>query len=103
MGGVGDPLRARECLTKVVHWLHANGVSKRELNQNTAATLQQVDEDNDVIVTERGRPRWRISVVNDFDTRLLRLEQEGRYTAPSTNPPPWPDQPGGPAYPEAEV
>ena len=78
-------------------------VSKRELNQNTAATLQQVDEDNDVIVTERGRPRWRISVVNDFDARLLRLEQEGRYTAPSPNPPPWPDQPGGPAYPEAEV
>ncbi|MDO5083623.1 type II toxin-antitoxin system Phd/YefM family antitoxin [Arachnia propionica] len=39
-------------------------VTKRELNQDTAATLQQVDDDNDVIVTERGRPRWRISTVD---------------------------------------
>ncbi|RRD49413.1 type II toxin-antitoxin system Phd/YefM family antitoxin [Arachnia propionica] len=78
-------------------------VTKRELNQNTAATLQQVDDDNDVIVTERGRPRWRISTVNDFEATLLRLEREGRYTPPSPNPPPWPDHPGGPAYTDAEV
>ncbi|MGL4744539.1 MAG: type II toxin-antitoxin system Phd/YefM family antitoxin, partial [Dermatophilaceae bacterium] len=38
-------------------------VTKRELNQHTAAVLDQVTETNDVVVTERGTPRWRVSAV----------------------------------------
>ncbi|MFT4052331.1 MAG: type II toxin-antitoxin system prevent-host-death family antitoxin [Microbacterium sp.] len=78
-------------------------VSKRELNQNTAAVLDRVTATDDVIVTERGRPRWRVSAVTDGESVLARMEREGRYTPPAAAPAPWPDQPGGPAYTAEEA
>lgn len=78
-------------------------INKRELNQRTAAVLDQVTETDDVVVTERRKPRWRISAVRDRDTALERLEREGRYTPPTSDPAPWPAHPGGPAYTEAEA
>ena len=78
-------------------------VSKRELNQQTAAVLAQVNATDDVIVTERGEPRWRVSLVRDDDTPLARLAREGRYSPPSNEPVAWPDRPGGPRYTEHEA
>lgn len=78
-------------------------VTKRELNQDTAAVLAKVTETDDIVVTERGRPRWRVSTVRDDDTALARLEREGRYTPPSKTPTPWPSHPGGRAYNTAEA
>lgn len=77
--------------------------SKRELNQRTAAVLDQVTDNQDVVVTERRKPRWTISTVRDRDTVLGRLEREGRYTPPSSEPTPWPSTPGGPAYTQSEA
>lgn len=78
-------------------------VTKRELNQNTAAVLDRVTETEDLVVTERGRPRWRVSAVLDPDSALQRLEREGRYTPPASDPAPWPREPGGPSYTDAQV
>ena len=78
-------------------------ITKRELNQRTAAVLDQVTDNDDVVVTERGKPRWRVSTVRDRDTALARLEREGRYTPPASQPAPWPGRPGGPTYTEAEA
>jgi antitoxin (DNA-binding transcriptional repressor) of toxin-antitoxin stability system len=78
-------------------------VTKRELNQHTAAVLDQATVTDDVVVTERGKPRWRVSAVLDHDTVLARLEREGRYTPPAVVPAPWPSQPGGPTYTDDEV
>jgi antitoxin (DNA-binding transcriptional repressor) of toxin-antitoxin stability system len=78
-------------------------VSKRELNQHTAAALALVTASEDLIVTERGTPRWRVSVVAERESTLARLEREGRYTPPAANPAPWPDHPGGPRYTTEEV
>jgi prevent-host-death family protein len=78
-------------------------ITKRELNQRTAAVLDQVTDAHDVVVTERGKPRWRVSAVRHPDTGLERLEREGRYTPPATEPAPWPRRPGGPTYTEAEA
>lgn len=73
-------------------------ISKRELNQQTAAVLEKVTDTDDVVVTERGTPRWRVTTVRESDTTLARLEREGRYTPPSSEPAPWPAVPGGPTY-----
>ncbi|RPA06171.1 type II toxin-antitoxin system Phd/YefM family antitoxin [Gordonia sp. OPL2] len=78
-------------------------VSKRQLNQQTAAVLDQVSDTDDVVVTERGKPRWRISAVTVHGSTLARLEREGRYTPASSDPAPWPDQTGGRKYTDAEV
>lgn len=78
-------------------------VTKRELNQHTAAVLDRVTTTEDVVVTERGTPRWRLSPVGEQDTPLVRLEREGRYTPPAVSPVPWPESPGGPAYTDAQV
>ena len=78
-------------------------MTKRELNQHTASVLDQVTDIDDVVVTERGKPRWRVSTVRDSDTALARLEREGRYAPPAPNPAPWPHHPGGPAYTESEA
>lgn len=78
-------------------------VTKRELNQQTAAVLDQVTDTDDVVVTERGKPRWRLSAVAVHDSTLARLEREGRYTPPSSDPAPWPDMPGGPVYTDVEA
>lgn len=78
-------------------------ITKRELNQRTAAVLDLVTGTDDVVVTERGEPRWRVSTVREQDTPLVRLEREGRYTPPSSMPAPWPRHPGGPAYTSSQA
>lgn len=78
-------------------------ITKRELNQNTAAALARVTDSDDLIVTERGKPRWRVSAVRERDTVLDRLEREGRYAPPSSTPAPWPDHADDPAYTDAQV
>lgn len=78
-------------------------ITKRELNQHTAAVLDRVTDIDDVVVTEYGKPRWRVSTVHDHDTVLDRLEHERRYTPPASTPTPWPDHPGGPAYTSDQV
>jgi prevent-host-death family protein len=78
-------------------------VTKRELNQNTADVLARATDEGDVVVTERGRPRWRIVSFQHHDDALTRLEREDLYTPASTSPTPWPDRPGGPAHTESEV
>ena len=78
-------------------------VSKRDLNQHTAEVLGEVTDGDDVVVTERGTPRWRVSTFRDADTPLARLERDGRYAPPSSEPAPWPRKPGGPTYTDADV
>lgn len=78
-------------------------VTKRELNQHTAAVLGRVTDEGDVIVTERGAPRWRVSFFSGEETPLDRWERTGRYTPPATDPAPWPAAPGGPRYTGAQV
>ncbi|MEQ6896060.1 hypothetical protein [Microbacterium sp. KR10-403] len=78
-------------------------VTKRELNQNTAAVLAEAASADGLVVTERGKPQWRISVFREEESPLTRLESEGRYTPPSASPAPWPETPGGPAYTDADV
>ncbi len=78
-------------------------VTKRDLNQRTAEVLAQVTESGEVVVTERGTPRWRVSVFRDESSALERLEREGRYTPPPAEPTPWAEEVGGPTYSEAEV
>ncbi|WP_431835563.1 type II toxin-antitoxin system Phd/YefM family antitoxin [Cellulomonas sp. Y8] len=65
-------------------------VTKRELNQHTAAVLARADDGVEIVVTERGRPRWRVSGYSAPSGGLDRLQREGRYTPPSTDAPPWP-------------
>lgn len=78
-------------------------VTKRELNQNTASVLRQVTAAGDVIITERGVPRWRLSIFTDDDGPLSRLERAGLYTPPATEPAPWPAAPAGPSYTADQV
>lgn len=78
-------------------------VTKRDLNQNTASVLRQVTEADDIVVTEHGKPKWRISAYRQGENALTRLAREGQYTPPAQNPTPWPSQPGGPRYSAAEV
>lgn len=78
-------------------------VTKRELNQNTAAVLDRVTETEDLVVTERGKPRWRVSAVLERESALQRLERDGRYTPPAAKPAPWPSRPGGPPYTGTQV
>ena len=78
-------------------------VTKRELSQNAEAVLDAVTEVDDIVVTELGMARWRVSSMREADTRLARLEREGRYTPPATAPTPWPSRPGGRAYTSGEA
>ncbi|MCI1746637.1 MAG: type II toxin-antitoxin system prevent-host-death family antitoxin [Acidipropionibacterium sp.] len=73
-------------------------VTKRDLNQRTADVLAKVAELGEVIVTERGEPRWRVSSYRGEDDALGRAERQGRYTAPVPRPVPWPEVVGGPRY-----
>ena len=78
-------------------------ITKRELNQHTAAALEKVTADDDIVVTERGRPRWRITAVRSQDSTLERLERTGQYVPPAATPAPWADAPSGPSYTEQAV
>ncbi len=83
-------------------------ISVGELRRNPTRMLKDVAVDRvtttgEVIVTERGVPRWQVSVFHHHDAPLARLERDGRYTPPATTPTPWPSHPGGPAYTDAGV
>jgi len=78
-------------------------VTKRELNQHTASVLDRATKTGDVVVTERGEPRWRVSPFTGQDAPLVRMERDGRYTRPASEPAPWPSHPGGPRYTDAAV
>lgn len=74
-------------------------MTKRELNQRTSDVLAQATEAGEVIVTERGEPRWRVSSYQQGqDDALSRAERQGRYTAPAAKPVAWPEVVGGPRY-----
>lgn len=78
-------------------------VTKRDLNQRTSAVLDRVIETGEIIVTERGEPRWRVSAYRSQDAPLARAERQGRYTPPASIPALWPNRPGGPAYESGDV
>ena len=78
-------------------------VTVTELNRNTAAVLRQVTATKDIIVTEHGKPRWRISTYRHNEAAHARLERLGHYTSPAKAPTPWPDSPSGPKYTDAQV
>lgn len=78
-------------------------VTKRDLNQHTASVLEHVTDEGDVVVTERGEPRWRVSVFGGQEAPLARMERDGRYTPPASAPAPWPNDPGGPRYTDADA
>lgn len=78
-------------------------VTKRDLNQRTASVLDQVTETGDIVVTERGKPRWRISALSGQDAPLMRMERDGRYSPPTPTPAPWPSHPCGPKYADGDV
>lgn len=65
-------------------------ITKRELNQQTAQVLAEVRPGEEVIVTERGVPRWRIEAVESIADPVERLRAQGRIIPASPNPPPWP-------------
>lgn len=77
--------------------------TKRELNQHTAAVLARATKTGVVVVTERGEPRWRVSPFTGQDAPLVRMERDGRYTRPASEPAPWPSHPGGPRFTDADV
>lgn len=78
-------------------------VTKRDLNQRTSAVLAQAAEIGEVIVTERGEPRWKVSSFRGEDDALARTERQGRYTAPATRRVSWPESVGGPRYESEDV
>lgn len=78
-------------------------VTKRDLNQQTATVLARVSASGDVIVTERGKPRWRLSVYQGGRGSLDNLEREGIYTPPAAEPAAWPSSPGGRKYTDGDV
>lgn len=66
-------------------------ITKRELNQQTAKVLAEVEADEVVIVTERGQPKWQLTRVDFVMDPLIQLQLEGKVTPPSGDAPPWPD------------
>jgi antitoxin (DNA-binding transcriptional repressor) of toxin-antitoxin stability system len=65
-------------------------ISKRELSQQTARVLETVTIGRPVIITERGRARWRIESIDAAADPIASLRAEGRITPPKTTPAPWP-------------
>lgn len=78
-------------------------VTKRDLNQHTASVLDRVTDTGDIIITERGEPRWQLSTYRGQTAPLVRLERDGRYTPPASTPTPWPSDPGGPVYTDTDI
>ncbi|NKE09831.1 MULTISPECIES: type II toxin-antitoxin system Phd/YefM family antitoxin [Kocuria] len=78
-------------------------VTKRDLNQRTAEVLARVVEAGEVVVTERGEPRWRVSYYVGQDDSLARAQRQGRYTPPVLKQVPWPEVVGGPRYESGDV
>lgn len=65
-------------------------ITKRQLNQQTAQVLAEVQAGEPVLVTERGVARWRIEAVDSIPDPVARMLAQGRITPPSKNPAPWP-------------
>lgn len=78
-------------------------ITKRQLNQQTAQVLAEVQAGEPVLVTERGVARWRIEAVDSIADPVARMLAQGRITPPSKNPPPWPDRAESARYSPAEV
>lgn len=78
-------------------------MTKRDLNQRTSDVLAQATEVGEVIVTERGAPRWRVSSYRGQDGALARAERQGRYTPEASRYVPWPDAVDGPRYASEDV
>lgn len=53
-------------------------VTKRELNQQTAAILAAASAGEPVVVTERGVARWRIDAIDAHPDPVARLRAEGK-------------------------
>ena len=78
-------------------------VSKRDLNQRTSHVLEQVTQVGEVVITERGEPRWRVSAYGGQDDALARAVRQGRYTPPLSASVAWPVTVGGPEYESEDV
>lgn len=78
-------------------------VTKRDLNQRTTEVLGHASASGEVIVTERGEPRWRVSAYSGQDDPLARAERQGRYSPPASTRVPWPADAGGPRYRSDDV
>lgn len=78
-------------------------VTKRDLNQRTTDVLALAAESGEVIVTERGEPRWRVTSYRGQDDALARAQRQGRYTPPAPTRVPWPATAGGPRYTSEDV
>ena len=76
-------------------------ITKRELNQQTAQVLADVDSAGPVVVTERAVPRWRIDAVDAAADVIARLRAEGRIVPPKAEQSPWPRR--GRRYSPADV
>jgi len=71
-------------------------VTKRELNQNTAAVLAQAQEQvTGVVILERGVPKWQIIPLETGTpiSSLALLEAQGLATRANPNPVPWDELP----------
>ncbi|MDO5618841.1 type II toxin-antitoxin system Phd/YefM family antitoxin [Kocuria sp.] len=78
-------------------------VTKRDLNQRTTEVLARVIAAGEVVVTERGEPRWRVSSYRCQDDALARAQRQGRYLPPPANPVPWAEVAVGPRYESGDV
>lgn len=68
-------------------------VTKKELNQHTAQVLERVTPHHELVVTERGKPRWHVTAYEPTPNVLDRLAREGHYTPPTASfSDPWPDE-----------
>ncbi|WP_102159667.1 type II toxin-antitoxin system Phd/YefM family antitoxin [Zhihengliuella halotolerans] len=98
-----DPLRAWLNVRHRYYNEVMKSISKRDLNQKTAEVLDRISaEDEPVLVTERGKPRWRIEPVDGHTDLWDKLRAEGRLSSPKSVETPWPtENPGD--YTQAEV
>ena len=78
-------------------------VSKRELTQHTAAVLNCVTETEDIVVTEQGKPRWRIVAFQGQNLQFDTPRTTGRDTPTVRGQYSWPRHPGGSKYTVDEV
>ncbi len=78
-------------------------VTKRQLNQQTAAVLAMVGDGEPLVVTEHGEPRWQLSRYRPSGGALERLEREGRIGTALPGPIPWDEIPRGRRYREVEI
>lgn len=58
-------------------------VGLREVNHRAGQVFRRVTADNEVVVTESGKPRWRIVPYVEPEDPMERLVRVGRLTAPA--------------------